>query len=61
MGWGLHTFYEDPVNTPLYVRRQYSPFVNRTHYKLKVQQIEQVIRAGSPWLAGVMNDIEFPP
>ena len=61
VGWALHTFYQDPAHTPSYVRRQYSPFVNRTRYKMKIQQIEQVIRAASPWLAGVMNDLEFPP
>ena len=43
------------------VRRQFSPFVNRTGYSLRVQQIEDVMRAASPWLAGVMNDIEFSP
>ena len=61
VGWSLHLFYEDPAQISASVRRQYSPFVNRTGWNVKVKQIERIIRAASPWLAGVMNDLEFPP
>jgi hypothetical protein len=61
VGWSLHTFYMDPLQQPAAVRRQYSPFVNRTQYRSKLDQIERIMRAASPWLAGVMNDLEFSP
>ena len=61
VGWSLHTFYEDPAQLSVATRRQLSPFVNYTRYMMGVSQIEQVVRAGSPWIAGIMNDLEFPP
>ena len=53
VGWSQHAFYMAPPHQPVALRRQLSPFVNRTRYRLKVQQIENIMRAASPWLAGV--------
>lgn len=59
VGLSWHTFYEDTL--PVSVRRSLSPFSNRTGYQKQLQAVERIIRAASPWLAGIMNDLEFPP
>jgi hypothetical protein len=61
VGWSWHTFYEDPAQLSVSVRRAFSPFCNRTGYQKQLQEVEQILRAASPWLAGIMNDLEFPP
>jgi hypothetical protein len=61
VGWCLHTFYEDPAQLPASVRREFSPFSNRTGSQKQLQAVERILRAASPWLAGIMNDLEFPP
>ena len=59
VGLNFHRFYEDPASIPMALRRQYSPFVNRTHHLLAVQQLTDNLRALSPWLGGIANDLEY--
>ena len=57
VGLNFHRFYQPAY--PMAVRRQYSPFVNRSHHELVMKQLTDNLRALSPWLAGVANDLEY--
>ena len=59
VGLNFHRFYEDPASIPMPLRRQHSPFVNRTYHLLTMKQLTDNLRALSPWLGGVANDLEY--
>ena len=59
IGLNFHRFFEDPGKIPMPTRRQYSPFVNRTAHLLAMQGMTANLRAQSPYLAGVLNDLEY--
>ena len=59
VGLNFHRFYEDPGSIPMALRRQYSPFVNRTHHLLAMKKMTDNLRALSPWLGGIANDLEY--
>jgi len=59
VGLNFHRFYEDPATIPVALRRQYSPFVNRTNYLLTMSRMTDNLRALSPWLRGIANDLEY--
>eukprot|EP01049_Picozoa_sp_SAG25_P014677 SAG25_NODE_2680_length_1452_cov_2.371027_2_plen_352_part_01 len=60
IGWSLHTFFMDQ-DGGVSAKRQESPFVNYSRYSLNLQRMAGIMRTMSPWLAGVSNDLEFPP
>jgi hypothetical protein len=59
VGLNFHRFYEDPAAIPMALRRQYSPFVNRTNHLLTMEKMTDNLRALSPWLGGIANDLEY--